>query len=95
MKLRFSGTSPFVRKVVIQALETGLDSNIERIITATTDPASTPPTSSTAHSSATCGDSRRPSGRKRFNVLGAIDAVTRELTTVTNDTTIDATAICE
>lgn len=36
-----------------------------------------------------------PSGRKRFNVLGAIDAVTRELTTVTNDTTIDATAICE
>lgn len=38
---------------------------------------------------------RGPSGRKRFNVLGAIDAVTHELTTVTNDTTIDATAICE
>jgi transposase len=38
---------------------------------------------------------RGPSGRKRFNVLGAIDAVTRELTAVTNDTTIDATAICE
>jgi transposase len=38
---------------------------------------------------------RGPSGRKRFDVLGAIDAVTRELTTVTNDTTIDATAICE
>jgi transposase len=38
---------------------------------------------------------RGPSGRKRFNVLGAIDAVSRELTTVTNDTTIDATAICE
>lgn len=38
---------------------------------------------------------RGPSGRKRFNVLGAIDAITRELTTVTNDTTIDATAICE
>ena len=38
---------------------------------------------------------RGPSGRKRFNVPGAIDAVTRELTTVTNDTTIDATAICE
>jgi transposase len=38
---------------------------------------------------------RGPSGRKRFNVLGAIDAVTRELTTVTNDTTIDAAAICE
>ncbi len=38
---------------------------------------------------------RGPSGRKRFDVLGAIDAVTRELTTVTNDTTIDATVICE
>jgi len=38
---------------------------------------------------------RGPSGRKRFNVLGAIDAVTRELTTVVNDTTIDATAIGE
>ena len=38
---------------------------------------------------------RGPSGRKRFNVLGAIDAVTRELTTVVNDTTIDATAVCE
>jgi transposase len=38
---------------------------------------------------------RGPSGRKRFNVPGAIDAVTRELTAVTNDTTIDATAICE
>jgi transposase len=38
---------------------------------------------------------RGPSGRKRFNVLGAIDAVTRELTTVTNDTTIGAEATCE
>jgi transposase len=38
---------------------------------------------------------RGPSGRRRFNVLGAIDAVTRELTTVVNDTAIDATAICE
>jgi transposase len=38
---------------------------------------------------------RGPSGRKRFNVLGAIDAVTRELTAVTNDTAIDAMAICE
>ena len=38
---------------------------------------------------------RGPSGRQRFNVLGAIDAVTRELTTVVNETTIDATAICE
>jgi len=33
---------------------------------------------------------RGPSGRKRFNVLGAIDAVTHELTTVVNDTVIDA-----
>ena len=37
---------------------------------------------------------RGPSGRKRFNVLGAIDAVTHELTTVVNDTVIDARAIC-
>src|SRR5512135_1160859 len=38
---------------------------------------------------------RGPSGRKRFNVLGAIDAVTQELTTVVNDTVIDATAFGE
>jgi transposase len=38
---------------------------------------------------------RGPSGRKRFDDLGAIDAVTHELTTVTNGTTIDAAAICE
>ena len=38
---------------------------------------------------------RGPSGRKRFNVLGAIDAVTHELTTVCNDTTINAEAVCE
>jgi len=38
---------------------------------------------------------RGPSGRKRFNVLGAIDAITHELTTVTNDTTIDAASVCE
>jgi transposase len=38
---------------------------------------------------------RGPSGRKRFNVLGAIDAVTRQLTTVMNDTTIDAATVCE
>ena len=34
---------------------------------------------------------RGPSGRERFNVPGATDAITHELTTVTNDTT----AICE
>jgi transposase len=38
---------------------------------------------------------RGPSGRKRFNVLGAIDAVTHELTTVVNDTVIDAMSVCD
>ena len=34
-------------------------------------------------------------GRKRFNVLGALDAVTHELITVTNDTYINALSVCE
>ena len=38
---------------------------------------------------------RGPSGRKRFNVLGAIDAVTHELTTVCNDTVVNAETVCE
>jgi transposase len=38
---------------------------------------------------------RGPSGRKRFNVLGAIDAVTHELTTVCNDTVVNAQTVCE
>lgn len=38
---------------------------------------------------------RGPSGRRRFNVLGALDAVTHELTTVCNETTINAEAIKE
>jgi transposase len=38
---------------------------------------------------------RGPSGRKRLNVLGAIDAITHELTTVVNDTVIDAVAVGE
>jgi hypothetical protein len=38
---------------------------------------------------------RGPSGRERFNVLGAIDAVTRELTTMINETVIYAMAVCE
>jgi transposase len=38
---------------------------------------------------------RGPSGRKRFHVLGAIDAVTHELTTVCNDTVINAEVVCE
>ena len=33
---------------------------------------------------------KAPSGRKRFNVLGALNAVTHELITVTNDTYINA-----
>jgi hypothetical protein len=38
---------------------------------------------------------RGPSGRERLNVLGAIDAITHELTTVVNDTAIDAMAVRE
>jgi hypothetical protein len=37
----------------------------------------------------------QPSGSRRFNVLGSIDTSTRELTTVCNDTAIDAMAVCE
>lgn len=33
MKLRYSPTSPYVRKVTIAAIETGLDGRIERILT--------------------------------------------------------------
>ena len=39
MKLRYSPASPFVRKVLVQAIETGLDSRIESVPTATNDPA--------------------------------------------------------
>lgn len=35
-----------------------------------------------------------PSGRQRFNVLGAIDAVTKEIFTVTNETYINAESVC-
>lgn len=35
------------------------------------------------------------SGRKRYNVLGAIDAVTHQLITVCNDTYINACSVCE
>lgn len=38
---------------------------------------------------------RSPSGRKRFNVLGALNAITHELITVTNDSYITATQVCE
>jgi transposase len=36
-----------------------------------------------------------PAGRKRFNVLGALDLITHELITVTNDTYINALSVCE
>jgi transposase len=35
-----------------------------------------------------------PSGRQRFNVLGALNAITHELVTVTNDSYITATEVC-
>lgn len=35
------------------------------------------------------------SGRKRYNVLGAIDYVTKKVLTVTNDTYITAVEVCE
>lgn len=38
---------------------------------------------------------RTPSGRKRFNVLAALNAVTHEVLTVTNDTYITGTQVCE
>ncbi len=38
---------------------------------------------------------RAPSGRQRFNVLGALHAVTHQLITVTNDRYINATSVCE
>ena len=38
---------------------------------------------------------RAASGRQRLNVLGAWDAVTRQLTTVTNTTVVNAQTMCE
>ena len=38
---------------------------------------------------------KAPAGRKRFNVLGALNAVTHELITVTNDTYINAQSFCD
>jgi len=40
MKLRFSPTSPYVRKVTVTAIELGLDGRIERVPTNTQDPKS-------------------------------------------------------
>ena len=36
-----------------------------------------------------------PSGRQRFNVLGALAAVSQEIVTVTNDTYITSVQVCE
>lgn len=36
-----------------------------------------------------------PAGRQRFNVLGALNAITHELITVTNDTYINAESVCQ
>jgi len=38
---------------------------------------------------------KAPSGRKRFNVLGALNAITHELIKVTNDTYINAQSVCD
>ena len=38
---------------------------------------------------------RAPSGRQRFNVLGALDAITHEIVTVTNESYINAASVCE
>ena len=37
---------------------------------------------------------RAPSGRQRFNVLGALDAITRQVVTITNETYITASEVC-
>ena len=38
---------------------------------------------------------RAPTGRQRFNVLGALNAITHELISVTNDTYITAQEVCD
>jgi len=38
---------------------------------------------------------KAPAGRKRFNVLGALDAITHKLHTITNDTYINAQSVCQ
>jgi len=35
-----------------------------------------------------------PSGRQRFNVLGALNAITHEMVTITNDTYITSQSVC-
>lgn len=36
-----------------------------------------------------------PSGRKRFNVLGAVNAITKDVITVTNTSYINAESVCQ
>jgi transposase len=38
---------------------------------------------------------KAPAGRKRFNVLGALDAISHEMITVTNTGYINAVSVCE
>ena len=38
---------------------------------------------------------RAPAGRRRFNVLGALNAITHEWVMVTNDTYVNASTVCE
>jgi len=38
---------------------------------------------------------KAPAGRQRFNVLGALNAITHELITVTNDSYITAQTVCQ
>lgn len=38
---------------------------------------------------------RTPSGRQRFNVLGALNAVTHEVLTITNETYITSIEVCD
>jgi transposase len=38
---------------------------------------------------------KAPAGRQRFNVLGALNALTHELIVVTNDSYINAVSVCE
>lgn len=38
---------------------------------------------------------KSPSGRKRFNVLGALDAITKEIITVVNETYINGQSVCD
>lgn len=37
---------------------------------------------------------KAPAGRQRFNVLGALNAVTKQMVTVCNDSYINATSVC-